>query len=83
MVYMLLTTLKNSGVGSHTKVDKRVGLPFVSFCRTSITSSLPMVSSLLLWPMKAYSALYVSFFDADGGGGGGALAMEEVEWFRL
>lgn len=42
-----------------------------------------MVSSLLLWPMKAYSALYVSFFWADGGGGGGALAMEEVEWLRL
>lgn len=49
-----------------------------------MTSSLPMVSSLLLWPMKAYSALYVSFLWTDGGGGGGgALAMEEVEWLRL
>lgn len=66
-------------VGSRTKVDKRVGLPFDSFCKTSITSSFSMVSSLLLWPVKAYSALYVSFFWTGGGGGGGALATEEVE----
>ena len=62
-----------------------VNIPLPSFRSTSITSSFSRVSSISLWPAKAYRALYVSFFAAGGaagGGGGGARLMEDTESAR-
>ena len=62
-----------------------VNIPLPSFRRTSMISSFSRLSSMSLWPAKAYRALYVSFFAAGGaagGGGGGARLMEDAESVR-